>query len=122
MDPEVVLPVGPIEQGGAQPLLGSEPPARDELPFQDMVRRLHHGVVVRVAGPGDGSLDPEGGQDRVDLGVAELRPADAEWNTSIPVNGNSTFEKEAFTSDASLRRPQEQPTISLLYGSTNRQT
>ena len=87
-----------------------------------MVRRLHHGVVVRVAGPGDRPLDPEVGRDRVDLGVAELRPADAEWNTSIPVNGNSTFEKEAFTSDASLRRPQEQPTISLLYGSTNRQT
>ena len=46
----------------------------------------------------------------------------SEWNTSIPVSGNSTFEKAAFTSDASLRRPQEQPTISLLYRSTSRQT
>lgn len=75
MDSEVVVPVDPIEQGGAQLLLGGEPPARDELPFQDVVRRLHHGVVVRVAGPGDRPIDPEGGQDRVDLGVAELRPA-----------------------------------------------
>lgn len=40
-----------------------------------MVRRLHRGVVVRVAGPGDRPRDPEVGRDRVDLGVAELRPA-----------------------------------------------
>lgn len=36
---------------------------------------LTHGVVVRVSGPGDRPLDPEGGQERVDPGVAGLRPA-----------------------------------------------
>ena len=45
----------------------------------------------------------------------------SEWNTSIAVSGNSASEKAAFTGDASLRRPQEQPAASLSCRSASRQ-
>lgn len=74
VQPAVVVPVHPIEELRPEPLLRGEGPAAYQLPLEHPVRRLHHGVVVGVAGARHRSLDAERREQRVDLPVAELRP------------------------------------------------
>ena len=51
-----------------------------------MVRRLHHGVVVRVAGPGDRPRDPEVGRIASISALQNSGPR-SEWDASIDIEG-----------------------------------
>lgn len=119
VDPEVVLPVDPIEQGGAQPLLGAEPPARDEplfrIWFVDSTTALScglPGLETDLAIPKSAGI--------ASISALQNSGPRSEWDASIPSRGNSMFESAALTSAASLRRPHEHPIISLSCRSTSR--
>ena len=102
VQPAVVVPVDPVEELRPELLLRSKGPAMRQLALEDPVRRLHHRVVVGVAGPRHRPPYAEGVEHGADLAVAELGPP-------VAVEDLDFREREGHVGESSLHEARVLP-------------